>query len=409
VVFATPEAAQIAVSAKGTIYVRDRLVDVQMPGEQSTNSYSSEAVVTVFVGALPRGCLDEEFEVAFRQFDPISCLVKRNEMGQSRGFGFVKFATSEMAQMAVAQNGKIIVRDKIVDVKQHGTPSGPSGHPAVGMVVSGGTAAPNQQRLGPDTRGKGNPKPVVHDNEATVFVGALPQDCADEELEVAFREFNPLRCMVKRNESGFARGFGFVKFASPDLAQVAVSANGRILVRDKVVDVKQHGAPAGPTPIPQHAGGSAQPRPMFIPNQTVVGAGQKRPASEAMDEGRRGDDYYKMKYPKPFVDNPGLDPDQQVYKGRMKGRVAGKTGYTFIKSEELSARYNGKDVYLHAKICPWVEFMDLDKDQLVHFQYEEKDGAPVVSRIIRIEEIGAGAREVVAQPQQVVVHQVVNI
>ena len=64
VVFATPEAAQIAVSAKGTIYVRDRLVDVQMPGEQSTNSYSSEAVVTVFVGALPRGCLDEEFEVA---------------------------------------------------------------------------------------------------------------------------------------------------------------------------------------------------------------------------------------------------------------------------------------------------------------------------------------------------------
>ena len=66
-------------------------------------------------------------QVAFRQFDPISCLVKRNDMGQSRGFGFVKFATSEMAQMAVARNGNIIVRDKVVDVKQHETPSAPTG------------------------------------------------------------------------------------------------------------------------------------------------------------------------------------------------------------------------------------------------------------------------------------------
>jgi cold shock CspA family protein len=67
----------------------------------------------------------------------------------------------------------------------------------------------------------------------------------------------------------------------------------------------------------------------------------------------------------------------------MKGRPNPATGYSFIQCEEVSAFYGGKDVYLHCKICPWAEHMGLERDTQVQFQYMEKDGAPVVSRIVR--------------------------
>ena len=48
--------------------------------------------------------------------------------------------------------------------------------------------------------------------------------------------------------------------------------------------------------------------------------------------------------------------------------------------------YPTRDVYLHIKQCPWAKAMDLDKGDLVQFQYRENDGTPMVSRIIRLEE-----------------------
>lgn len=126
------------------------------------------------------------------------------------------------------------------------------------------------------------------------------------------------------------------------------------------------------------------------------GAGRKRAASEAMNgfvmpapkgAGKGGKAApFTFKYPKPDIPNPGLDPDQPVFNGKMKGRPNPQTGYSFIQCDEVSMLYPGRDVYLHCKLCPWVECMGLEKDHLVQFQYGEKDGAPVVSRIIRLEE-----------------------
>ena len=62
---------------------------------------------------------------------------------------------------------------------------------------------------------------------------------------------------MKRNESGFSRGFGFVKFATAEAAQVAVSANTGILVRDKVVDVKPHGTPPALAQVSAYADGGS--------------------------------------------------------------------------------------------------------------------------------------------------------
>merc|ERR1719198_1266135 len=53
--------------------------------------------------------------------------------------------------------------------------------------------------------------------------------------------------------------------------------------------------------------------------------------------------------------------------------------------------YPGKDVFVHSKMCPWVESMTLEKDTKVQFQYVEKDGAPQCVRIVVLEGTTAGA------------------
>ena len=52
-----------------------------------------------------------------------------------------------------------------------------------------------------------------------------------------------------------------------------------------------------------------------------------------------------VQYPKPDIPNPGLDPDQPVFNGKMKGRPNPQTGYSFIQCDEVSMLYPGRDVY----------------------------------------------------------------
>ena len=177
--------------------------------------------------------------------------MKRNESGLSRGFGFVKFATAEAAQVAVSANTGIVVRDKVVDVKPHGTPTLQTHANAARHANANANALSGQSvrrdkvadmQMPGDTYYHGNPYSLT-ESVVTVFVGSLPHNCLDEEFEVAFSLFHPVSCLVKRTDSGQSRGFGFVKFATSEMAQMAVARNGNIIVRDKVVDVKHHGTP----------------------------------------------------------------------------------------------------------------------------------------------------------------------
>jgi cold shock CspA family protein len=123
------------------------------------------------------------------------------------------------------------------------------------------------------------------------------------------------------------------------------------------------------------------------------GGGKKRPADE-MDGGKGGKGgkgWGDSKFPRPAVPNPGLDPEQQTFSGVMKGRLNMQTGYGFIQSDEVGMMYPGKDVFVHSKMCPWVESMTLEKDTKVQFQYVEKDGAPQCVRIVVLEGTTAGA------------------
>jgi cold shock CspA family protein len=83
------------------------------------------------------------------------------------------------------------------------------------------------------------------------------------------------------------------------------------------------------------------------------------------------------------VENPGLDATKHTYVGTLKRRMNTKHGYTFIVSEEISTAFPAKDAYLHATACPWVEYMELDQDDVVSFNVEDKNGSPQVVRIVK--------------------------
>ena len=85
------------------------------------------------------------------------------------------------------------------------------------------------------------------------------------------------------------------------------------------------------------------------------------------------------------ISNPGLDKEQLTFTGRMKADFNPHTGYTFITCDEISSMFPGKDAYLHASQCPWVNSMSLLFMDKVQFQIKDEGGSPQVTRLIKDE------------------------
>ena len=90
------------------------------------------------------------------------------------------------------------------------------------------------------------------------------------------------------------------------------------------------------------------------------------------------------------MQNPGLKATEQTFEGRIVGTssFACKSGRivknSFIRSEELQAIYPGQDAVVSHNECHWVESMDLQKGDAVHFQLWPFDGdRPKAMRVVR--------------------------
>mmetsp|Transcript_52286 Transcript_52286/g.122420 ORF Transcript_52286/g.122420 Transcript_52286/m.122420 type:complete len:197 (-) Transcript_52286:130-720(-) len=104
----------------------------------------------IFVGGLPQSCPDDVLSNYFMQYGNITdCVVmKDRETGNSRGFGFVTFDSSDAVDMVMSQYDDHKINDKWVEVKravpQNQMPPGASPGPKGGGKgkSSGGSAAP---------------------------------------------------------------------------------------------------------------------------------------------------------------------------------------------------------------------------------------------------------------------------
>jgi nucleolin len=184
----------------------------------------------LFVAGLPDSISEEVLKQLFEATGGTVVnvsLPKDRATGRPRGFGFVTLSTPAEAQAArdaldgSMQAGKSIsVRPFQAEPPRRdgmgGPPPGPGGPRPGGFVPRPG---------GPMGGGGGGMGPGAPDR--TLYVGNLPYDCTQQEIEVLINGVaagNVVRVHLPTDQDGRKRGFGFVTMSSADTAKSASEA-----------------------------------------------------------------------------------------------------------------------------------------------------------------------------------------
>lgn len=254
---------------------------------------AAEEARKLFVAGLPdtytEDILRQLFEATGGKVLEVS-LPKDRATGRPRGFGFVTLATADEAQIALDSLHGSLHAGRPISVRpfQAEPPKRDAG---------GGPPAPRPERAAPAP-------------DRTIYVGNLPYDATEEEVDALFRErgVGPVqRVSLPIDESGRRRGFGFVSMATTEGANAAIDAlrgadlRGRPLFvnlahpRDARPRDGQPGGGGGP------GGGGSFDRSGPPRNNYAAGPPQTTSAAPAPDRGanktKRGTDWSKRKGP----------------------------------------------------------------------------------------------------------------
>lgn len=130
----------------------------------------------------------------FQQFGNIlSCKIELDETNESKGYGYIQFATQEAADKSIDKvNGKMLNGKKVF----------------VGSFV------PRKERIA-----------EAHNKKYTnVFIKNLDDKVDDEELRKMFSAYGTIKsAIIMRDDQGKTKGFGFVNFEQPEEAEDAVA------------------------------------------------------------------------------------------------------------------------------------------------------------------------------------------
>ncbi len=196
--------------------------------------------------------------------------------GRGRGFGFVTMQTSQQAQSARQNLDGSMQGGRQISVRPfRGDRNAPGGRQAPGQDRRpGGGPRPGGGAGGGGAGGRQS------NDEATLYVGNLPYDASQADIERVFAGAgfaDVQRVHLPTDPDGRARGFGFVTLKDADSAKRAademngVDMNGRPLsvsqARARGAKPPRAGGPphsgAGPRPPRQHSGdaeGPSEPR-----------------------------------------------------------------------------------------------------------------------------------------------------
>lgn len=78
---------------------------------------------------------------------------------------------------------------------------------------------------------------VDPDGSSSVYVGNLPWQIMEEELNSAFARFEPYYCRVMKNMSGRSRGFAILKFHSEETSLLAISSMNLTDIGGRAIEV----------------------------------------------------------------------------------------------------------------------------------------------------------------------------
>ena len=178
---------------------------------------STEDSRKLFVAGLPdtitEDILRQLFEATGGTVLNVS-LPKDRATGRPRGFGFVTMATQEEANAARdSLNGSMQAGTSISVRPFQAEPPKRDGFASPGP---GGVGAPG-----------GGPRAPMASADCTLYVGNLPYDASQEELDVLITGAGAgpvVRVHLPTDPDGRKRGFGFVTLSSPESANAAIEA-----------------------------------------------------------------------------------------------------------------------------------------------------------------------------------------
>ena len=178
--------------------------------EEESFDPESKQMRKLFIGGLNYSTTEDQIRDYFQQFgELVDCvLMKFNDSGRSRGFGFVTFATS--AQLDDCQAARPhILGDKTLETKR-ATPRSDSAKPESQMCVK------------------------------KLFIGGVSDEMEDEDIRDYFSQYGKVINVeqLRWNESGKKRGFGFVEFEDYDSVD-KVCLIGRHLLKGRRLEVKK--------------------------------------------------------------------------------------------------------------------------------------------------------------------------
>ncbi|CAN7098745.1 unnamed protein product [Brassica rapa subsp. narinosa] len=167
----------------------------------------------LFVGGVSWETTEENFGKYFEKFgEVVDSVIMRDRMtGKPRGFGFVTFADSAVAEKVLEEEEHVIDDRKVVDLKR---------------------TVPRGDR---DT----DIKPVSKTRK--IFVGGLPPFLEEDELKKYFCVYGDIieHQIVYDHHTGRSRGFGFVTFLAEDSVDRLFSDGKVHELGDKQVDIKR--------------------------------------------------------------------------------------------------------------------------------------------------------------------------
>jgi len=158
----------------------------------------------IFIKNLDKTIDNKTLHDTFSAFGPIlSCKVAMDDIGQSKGFGFVQYEKEESAQSAMKSLNGMLINDKPVYV---------------------GPFLRKQERDNSFDKAKFN----------NVFVKNLSESTTKEDLVKIFSEYgNITSAVVMIGMDGKSRCFGFINFESPEAAARAVEELNGKKINDK--------------------------------------------------------------------------------------------------------------------------------------------------------------------------------
>ncbi|KAG1194848.1 hypothetical protein G6F70_008685 [Rhizopus microsporus] len=318
----------------------------------------------VYVKNIPLDVSDEELRELFGKYGAItSCLITKDNIGVSRGFGFVNFEKHEDAQRAV---------DELHGNDFHGQ----------NLYVS---RAQKKSEREEELRRQYEDAKMEKLNKyqgVNLYVKNLDDDVDDDQLREIFSVYGVITsAKIMRSETNESRGFGFVCFTSPEEATRAVTEiNGRIIGtkpiyvaiaqrkedrRSQMAQLFQLKQRMNPNPVPMYAPNMYGP-PSMVAARPVYSAvpfpGQAypvmpRPAPPMLAQARPAP-------PMPVVE-PALHPlnakDLASFPAEVQKQMLGERLYPIINTYE--PEYSGKITGM---------LLEMDNNELLHM-LEDKD------------------------------------